>query len=128
LTLVFGGGGFGGGGGGINPGKNAGNGKNAGGGSSNADKTKVLNGFYGSNAGLAPGTGSGSGNSGNGAGRAGAGGVAKIDLKQFLPGGKFDPKRGLAGISGPDGITGPSSDIFAKVNIRYRAVTTSLRP
>jgi hypothetical protein len=51
-----------------------------------------------------------------------------VDLKQFLPGGKMDPARGLAGISGPDGITGPNSDIWKKINIRYFSVKHSLLP
>lgn len=43
------------------------------------------------------------------------------DLRQFLPGGKFDPKtRGLAGVSGPDGITGPHTDIWKKIQNRYQ--------
>jgi hypothetical protein len=51
-----------------------------------------------------------------------------VDLKQFLPGGKQDPSRSLAGISGPDGITGPNSDIWLKVNTRYRSVGPSMKP
>ncbi|MBS1969954.1 MAG: hypothetical protein JSU04_06580 [Bdellovibrionales bacterium] len=53
------------------------------------------------------------------------------DLKQFLPGGKMDPKtanRGLAGISGPDGITGPHSDIWKKIQNRYQIKTSELMP
>lgn len=45
------------------------------------------------------------------------------NLRDFLPNGKFDPKsanRGLAGISGPDGITGPHSDIWKKIQNRYQ--------
>jgi hypothetical protein len=45
------------------------------------------------------------------------------NLRDFLPGGGLDPKsanRGLAGISGPDGITGPHSDIWKKVQNRYQ--------
>jgi hypothetical protein len=104
--------------------------KAAGGGNQASNyNTKVNNGYYG--AGGAPAMG-GTNNSGNANNRNQYGSAGnttgKIDLRQFLPGGKFDPRRGLAGISGPDGITGPSSDLFAKVNIRYRAVLPSLRP
>lgn len=45
------------------------------------------------------------------------------NLRDFLPNGKFDPKsgnRGLAGVSGPDGITGPHSDIWKKIQNRYQ--------
>jgi len=45
------------------------------------------------------------------------------NLRDFLPNGKLNPamaNRGLAGISGPDGITGPHSDIWKKVQNRYR--------
>ncbi len=66
---------------------------------------------------------------GNNPGRAAAaGGIPKVDLSQFLPGGKFDPARALAGISGPDGITGPNSNIWEKVRIRYFSVKPSLLP
>ena len=62
--------------------------------------------------------------------KGGAGGAANgaVDLRQFLPGGKLDPSRNLAGISGPDGITGPNSDIWQKVRLRYFSVKTSLLP
>lgn len=53
---------------------------------------------------------------------------ANVDLRQFLPGGQMDPSRGLAGISGPDGITGPNSDIWKKINKRYFSVSPSLLP
>lgn len=52
----------------------------------------------------------------------------RVDLRQFLPGGRMDPSRGLAGISGPDGITGPNSDIWKKINTRYSAQSNSLLP
>jgi hypothetical protein len=51
-----------------------------------------------------------------------------VDLKQFLPGGQMDPSRGLAGAAGPDGITGPNSDIWKKIKMRYYSVTPSLLP
>jgi len=41
------------------------------------------------------------------------------DLTQFLPGGMRDPRRRLSSTFGPDGITGPYSDNFKKVNVRY---------
>lgn len=51
------------------------------------------------------------------------------DLRQFLPGGKFDPKaRGLAGAGGPDGITGPHSNIWKKIQNRYQVLTPTLMP
>jgi len=51
------------------------------------------------------------------------------DLRNFLPGGKYDPKtRGLAGLSGPDGITGPHTDIWKKIQNRYQVKQSSLMP
>lgn len=50
------------------------------------------------------------------------------DLRKFLPGGALDPKRGLAGASGPDGMTGPHTDLFAKVTNRYRIIESTLLP
>ena len=125
----------GGGGGGMGSSGGGGVGKGsptkgaAGGSAASAYNTKVNNGYYGANGPTTAGGANNSANSGGG-GQFGSNGnnANKIDLRQFLPGGKFDPRRGLAGISGPDGITGPSSDLFAKVNIRYHAVLPSLRP
>ncbi|KHD89894.1 MAG: hypothetical protein OM95_00980 [Bdellovibrio sp. ArHS] len=95
----------------------------------------VNGGYYGS--GGARGFGSG-GAEGEGRGVAGlgqsaaaAGNAAKggPDLRQFLPGGKFDPRlRGIAGAAGPDGITGPHSNIWHKIQNRYKVVTPSLLP
>lgn len=50
------------------------------------------------------------------------------DLRQFLPGGQLDPRRGLAGASGPDGITGPNSNIWEKIQNRYQVVRPTLIP
>ncbi len=50
------------------------------------------------------------------------------DLKKFLPGGPFDPKRSLSGIGGVDGITGPHSNIWQKIQNRYRALSPTLMP
>lgn len=95
-------------------------------------KASILSGYYGGSG--SGGFGSGSGSSGNGNGGYGYGpggagaGKSGLDLKQFLPGGAKDPSRGIAGISGPDGITGPNSDIWQKVNTRYYSVSPSLLP
>lgn len=50
------------------------------------------------------------------------------DLKQFLPGGAMDPqaRRGLAGIVGPDGISGPHADIWQNIKGRYQNVEPTL--
>jgi len=94
-------------------------------------KASILSGYYGGTGGGGFGSsgGSGSGN-GNGGYRPGGAGSGKsgLDLKQFLPGGANDPARGIAGISGPDGITGPNSDIWQKVNTRYFSVSHTLLP
>lgn len=97
--------------------------------------SNVNAGFYG---------GGGSGGYGGGAGadggyaRGAAGAVGATngngknggpDLRQFLPGGKFDPKsRGIAGVSGPDGITGPHSNIWKKIQNRYQVLSPTLMP
>ncbi|XGC81324.1 hypothetical protein ACES2L_02355 [Bdellovibrio bacteriovorus] len=49
------------------------------------------------------------------------------DLRQFLPGGKFDPRL-MSGGAGRDGITGPSSDIWQKIQNRYRVLSPTLMP
>jgi len=50
------------------------------------------------------------------------------DLTQFLPGGLRDPKRrSLSSTFGPDGITGPFTDNFKKINVRYINLGHSLR-
>lgn len=99
-------------------------------GTAGGSHTKVLSGYYGGG-GMMGGFGGGSRYSGNSTESPAAGNVPaneKIDLKQFLPGGKLDPRRALAGISGPDGITGPHSNLWQKVNVRYKSITISLKP
>jgi hypothetical protein len=49
------------------------------------------------------------------------------DLTQFLPGGMRDPRRRLSSATGPDGITGPYSDNFKKVNLRYVSLGTTFK-
>lgn len=124
-------------GGGANLGGDSGFGGGAGagaGGARGAAESQSVNaGFYGGGGGS---SGSGSsyrGGSGVG-GYAGSGMNGKSadglpNLRQFLPGGQFDPKaRGLAGASGPDGITGPHSDIWQKIQNRYQLLGPSLMP
>ena len=76
-------------------------------------------GFFASEEGGKGGAGGGNGNLASG----------NPDLRNFLPGGKYDPKtRGIAGVSGPDGITGPHSNIWQKINNRYQAERPKLIP
>lgn len=90
-------------------------------------------GFYGGGGGGK--FGSGSGGSGDGDGARGIAGMAAAgggkpggpDLRKFLPGGQFDP-RGMSGMNGRDGITGPHSDIWQKIQNRYRVMSPSLLP
>ncbi|WP_374034773.1 hypothetical protein ACES2I_02455 [Bdellovibrio bacteriovorus] len=89
-------------------------------------------GFYGGG-GSFGGYGGGSGEGRAGQGQPGQAGVAgkngAPDLRQFLPGGKYDPKaRGVAGTGGPDGITGPHSNIWKKIQNRYQVLTPTLIP
>jgi len=109
-----GGGGFGGGG----------DGKSGG---AAAQAMQVNAGFRGGGGG---GGGWGGGNNyGGGEGRYAAprdpqmGAAGGPNLRDFLPNGKMDPRmgnRGMAGVSGPDGITGPHSDIWKKIQNRYQ--------
>lgn len=81
--------------------------------------------------------GGGSGGGNYSGGRYGGGGSygstsgaanANFDLKPYLPNGKLDATRGLANSAGPDGITGPNSNIWQKVKVRYYTVSPSLLP
>ncbi|UOF00896.1 hypothetical protein [Bdellovibrio reynosensis] len=57
--------------------------------------------------------------------------IAFEELRKFLPGQVNAPARGLAGTTekvGEDGITGPHSNIWAKVKNRYESVKSSLLP
>ncbi len=88
--------------------------------------TKVTQGFYGGGGGGFGGSPGGYGNSPSSNGKVATAGQPRIDLKQFLPGGALDPRRHPAGIVGPDGITGPSLDIFHKINYVYSSVGNTL--
>ncbi|UXR64932.1 hypothetical protein EZJ49_01535 [Bdellovibrio bacteriovorus] len=118
----------GGGGGSGGGGESGGGGGEAGG----LDDVKVTAGFYGGGGGSFGGYGSGA--AGGGAGRPGVGaagaaaGKGGPDLSKFLPGGQFDPKRGISGVGGADGITGPHSNIWQKIQNRYRVMTPTLLP
>lgn len=84
--------------------------------------TKIIGGYGGGGRGGGGGFfggGSGSGGSGGGGGFGGSAAKSNVDLKQFLPGGAKDPRRGVAGIVGPDGMTGPNSDLWKKVKEQY---------
>jgi hypothetical protein len=129
------GGGLGGGGGGG--GQNGkGGGAGAGGGAGgNGINAKIISGYgvggTGGPAGRYGGAGVGGPNGNGMGGRNGymaANGKPGVDLRKFMPGGQMDPSRGLAGVSGPDGMTGPNSDIWKKINMRYFSVTPSLLP
>jgi hypothetical protein len=52
----------------------------------------------------------------------------KVDLTRFLPNRENDPRRRVDGIAGPDGITGPFSDNWKKMNNRYEALRWTLSP
>ncbi|WP_235046274.1 hypothetical protein [Bdellovibrio bacteriovorus] len=90
----------------------------------------VTAGFYGGGGSSTGSTGGGSGSEGYSrpAGQPNAK-PGSQDLRQFLPGGKYDPKaRGIAGSGGPDGITGPHSNIWKKIQNRYQVLTPTLIP
>lgn len=117
-SLGGGGGGVGGGGGGA---------------AAPEDGVQVTAGFYGAGGGSMGGSGGSYGGGAAGArGIAGNGSSAKApgqpDLTKFLPGGQFDPKRGVSGMAGSDGITGPHSNIWQKIQNRYRVMAPTLLP
>lgn len=91
-------------------------------------------GFYGGSGGRFGGGGSGGGSEGYRGygvapdGKPFGGNPMGPDLRKFLPGGQFDPKRGLSGVSGPDGITGPNSNIWQKIQNRYQVMGPTLLP
>lgn len=122
----------GGGGGSSGGGRRAAGGS---GGSGDDESSKVVSGFYGGGGGGSKGFGSGGyrGGGNNGGYVPGAGGVmgkgdSTPDLRKFLPGGQYDPRRMISGISGPDGITGPHSNIWQKVQNRYQILKPTLLP
>jgi hypothetical protein len=45
------------------------------------------------------------------------------DLSKFAPNMKYQGGRNLAGVTGPDGITGPNSNLFSKVNNQFNLQT-----
>lgn len=106
-----------------------------GGGEKEMDSTKVNAGFYsGGGGGSFSGGSGGTGGGAYGGNDSGNGKMPNGDpnLRQFLPGGAFDPRnRGIAGASGGgglDGITGPNSDIWRKIQNRYNVVSPTLMP
>lgn len=122
---------------GISSSGGGGGGSGAGGGSGEEgleDGLQVNAGFYGGGGSFGVSGMSGGSGERNAARMAGIAGAAKgkpggPDLRQFLPGGKFDPKmRGLAGHGGPDGITGPHSNIWQKIQNRYQVLSPTLMP
>ncbi|WP_155722524.1 hypothetical protein [Bdellovibrio bacteriovorus] len=127
----------GGGGGSLGGGSGSGGGSYGsagGGGAASEDGANVNGGFYGGGGGgrsYAGGGGSGEGGPGGIPGAPGSGvpGANGPDLRKFLPGGQFDPRlRGVAGTAGPDGITGPHSNIWMKIQNRYKVMVPSLLP
>ncbi|GIL16686.1 MAG: hypothetical protein BroJett040_04370 [Oligoflexia bacterium] len=95
--------------------------------------TNINRGFVGSSAmpgfGGPGGVGAAGGGVGGPNGRPGIGpNGQQPDWRKFLPGGQYDPRRGIAGVTGPDGITGPATNLFDKVHNRYGAVGHSLKP
>jgi len=117
-------------------GQNKGAGGAGGGAAGNAINAKIIAGYGAGGAGAAGRSYGSAGAAGSGAGAPGrngygsgtAGGKPGVDLRKFLPGGQMDPSRGLAGAAGPDGITGPNSDIWKKIQMRYYSVSPSLLP
>lgn len=123
-----GGGGLGGGGGAGGGGMPGSGGEDGGGSSLSKD---INGGFYGGGGGFGSGGGgsySGSRNTAGDLTGPGRSGTPKTpDLRKFLPSGQFDPRRG-AGMGGLDGITGPHTNIWQKIQNRYQVMKPSLLP
>lgn len=100
----------------------------AGGAGVDEDGANVNGGFYGGGSGARPGGGSAYDDprAAAVAAAAGAGRPGGPDLKAFLPGGKYDPR--LAGMGGTDGITGPNTNIWKKIQNRYQVMSPTLLP
>lgn len=109
-----------------------GGGSGGGGGYGEEDPLRVTAGFYGAGGGAGGslgGRGGSGGAGGYGGQRAANGAAGGPDLRAFLPGGKYDPRqRGIAGATGVDGITGPHTNIWHKIQNRYQATSPTLLP
>jgi len=95
--------------------------------------SNILSGFFGSGGGGLFGGGKAAGNRGGGGGQVAAApaGATTPDLRQFLPGAKFDPKkeRNIAGrIVSKDGIIGPHGNLWRDISNRYQVKRASLLP
>lgn len=123
-----GGGGIGGGSGGGGGSGAPGSGDDGGGGSG---LSKDINGgFYGGGGGFGAGGDSYAGSrnaAGVAVGPGKPGDPKSPDLRKFLPSGQLDPRRG-AGMGGLDGITGPHTNIWQKIQNRYQVMKPSLLP
>jgi hypothetical protein len=78
----------------------------------------------------ASGGGSGGGYAGRPSGSDGSkNGNQGPDLRQFLPGGAYDPQhKAMAGKVGQDGITGPHTDNWKKIQNRFQVIKGTLEP
>lgn len=118
------------GGRGLDPGNGFGGGPKGGQGGAGApvDPMQIYSGSRGGGGGYYGGSG-GTSAPGSRSVAGGGSGSAYPDLSKFRPDMAFQPgTRGLAGVSGSDGITGPHSNIWQKISNRYRYVQSSLMP
>jgi hypothetical protein len=97
------------------------------GGGAESKAAGVNNGFRGGSGGGGGGYAGGGGGGEAGSREPGSEGPAGPDLRKYLPGGQYDPKtKGILGLSGPDGITGPHTNIWLKIRNRYQFQVPSL--
>ena len=115
--------------GGMGSGLSSGSGGDESGAGGSTESKGMYSGYRSNGVGGAAGGGHGGGAAGNAGLPGGQQGKFGPDLNKYLPGGSFDPKRrGIAGATGPDGITGPHTNIWEKISNRYQATTESLLP
>lgn len=123
-----------GGGGGV--GVDASSGRNANRKGNTGLLSNILSGFFGGGGGGLFGGGRSTGGGGSGGWFGGTNNNPQAasktpDLRQFLPGAKFDPKkdRGIAGrIVSKDGISGPHGNVWRDISNRYQVKRASLLP
>lgn len=117
-----------GGGANLGGGSDGGGARNKNNGVAGQDPINPLNGYYGGGGGGGSNYGARSGSSSSAGGKAYGQKNTQPHLADFLPGGSLGSRgpSGMVGSIGIDGVTGPHSDIWKKINNRYLIYRTLL--